>query len=239
MRPDNCLNSDISDGVICMKCYKEVTFQNKHGKKYANQAYIDSCMSLLSHTLHSSYPNTDLKHGFALSAWNGFGPCHTPPHQQVEGEDVNISYSRELYYLGCSLTSVKEAAIRPITPLISIIKLNNGGIVGSKGNTSCVWQQSKLNMILPNLPSLCNYIIVTCPIAQNSANANSNSGLRAEFHLLQESKDRTYVTTSKTDKPQGTEALSYIAQKSIQAWPEDGDIATDFSMMVVAESDDG
>lgn len=68
---------------------------------------------------------------------------------------------------------------------------------------------------------------------------NSNSGLRAEFHLLQESKDRTYVTTSKTDKPQGTEALSYIAQKPIQAWPEDSDIATDFPMMVVAESDDG
>lgn len=42
MKPDDCLNSDVSDAVICMKCYNEVTSQNKHGNKYANQTRIDS-----------------------------------------------------------------------------------------------------------------------------------------------------------------------------------------------------
>ena len=30
-----------------------------------------------------------------------------------------------------------------------------------------------------------------------------------------------------------------ISPENLQAWPEDGDIATDFPMMVVAESEDG
>ena len=30
-----------------------------------------------------------------------------------------------------------------------------------------------------------------------------------------------------------------ISQENLQAWPEDGDIATDFPMMVLTESEDG
>ena len=188
----------------------------------------------LSHTIHSSHPNSDLNHGFALSARNGFGPCHTPP-QQVDGEDVNISYSRELYDLCCSLTPVEEAAIRPITPLISIIKLNNGGI-GSKGNTSCVWQQSKLNTILPNLPSQCNYIIVTRRIARNSANTNSNSGM-SSTRFNRAKIQRVLELLKLTNHPAWKDIL--ISPENLLAWPEDGDIAIDFPMIVVTESEDG
>ena len=52
------------------------------------------------------------------------------------------------------MTCIEEAAIRQITPLISIVKLAYGNI-GSKGNTTCMWNESKLSTILPNLPSKC------------------------------------------------------------------------------------
>ena len=65
-----------------------------------------------------------------------------------------------LFSLLSNLIAAEEAAIRQITPLISIVQLNHGNI-GCKGNTSCVWQKSKLNLILPNLPEECKFIIIT------------------------------------------------------------------------------
>jgi hypothetical protein len=228
MKANDTHNSHVSDAVLCMKCYDEVSYTNKDGKKYDYQPlHLFILVCAVSHPF-SSYPNTDLKHGFALSARNGFGPCHTPS-LQLDGEDLNIAYSRELYYLCCSLTPVEEAAIRPITPLITIIKLNNGGI-GSKGNTSCVWQQSKLNMILPNLPSQCNYIIVT------RANTNSNSGMsstrfkRAKIHRVIE---LLQLTQHKAWKDY------VLSEPNLLAWPEEGDIATNFPDMVITESENG
>ena len=58
-----------------------------------------------------------------------------------------------------SFTGAEEAAIRQISPLISIVRFPHGSL-GSKGNTTCVWQQSKLNLVLPNLPEECKFIII-------------------------------------------------------------------------------
>ena len=58
------------------------------------------------------------------------------------------------------MTCIKEAAIRQITPLISIVKLSYGNI-GSKGDTTCMWNDSKLSNILPNLPSKCQKFVLS------------------------------------------------------------------------------
>ena len=58
------------------------------------------------------------------------------------------------------MTCIEEAAIRQITPLISIVKLAFGNI-GSKENTTCMWNDSKLSNILPNLPSKCQYFVLS------------------------------------------------------------------------------
>ena len=65
----------------------------------------------------------------------------------------------ELHGLMKSFTGVEEAAMCQISPLISIVCFPHGSL-GSKGNTTCVWQQSKLNLILPNLPEECKFIII-------------------------------------------------------------------------------
>ena len=54
------------------------------------------------------------------------------------------------------MTCIEEATIRQITPLISIVKLSYGNIE-SKGNTTYMWNDSKLSNILPNLASKCQY----------------------------------------------------------------------------------
>ena len=55
---------------------------------------------------------------------------------------------------------IEEAVIRQITLLVSIIKLAHGNI-GSKGNTTCMYNQSKLCTILPNLPRTCQYFLLS------------------------------------------------------------------------------
>ena len=58
------------------------------------------------------------------------------------------------------MTWIEEASIRQITPLISIVKLAYGNI-RSKGNTTCMWNDSKLSNILPNLPNKCQYFFLS------------------------------------------------------------------------------
>ena len=58
------------------------------------------------------------------------------------------------------MTCIEEAAIRQFTPLISIVKLAYGNI-GSKGNTTYMWHESKLSTILPNLPSKCQHFVLS------------------------------------------------------------------------------
>ena len=124
-------NKKETNSVLCDDCHNEIKFNNIEDIKFAR------C--------------------FAFR--NGFGPVPYPPPQSPN-EDENFTIYRKLHSLMKSLTAAEEAAIRQITPLISIVRLTHGNI-GSKGNTGCVWQQSKLNLILPNLPEECKFIIIT------------------------------------------------------------------------------
>ena len=58
------------------------------------------------------------------------------------------------------MTCIEEAAIRKITPLISLVELVYGNI-GSKGNITCMWNESKRPTILPNLPSKYQYFVLS------------------------------------------------------------------------------
>lgn len=82
------------------------------------------------------------------------------PTYSLDCTDTNERIAVEIHSLLSQFIAAEEAAIRQITPLISITKLCMGNI-GSHGNTSCVWQTSKLNVILPNLPRDCKQILST------------------------------------------------------------------------------
>ena len=126
----NC-NKNEPNAVLCTNCYNKV-----HSKNIE-----------------------ELEYGRVHSQRNGFGPVPIPPPIE-NNEDVNMTRYCRLFFLLSNLTAAEKTAIRQITPLISIVRLNHGNI-GCKGNTSCVWQKSKLNLILPNLPEECKFIIIT------------------------------------------------------------------------------
>ena len=93
----------------------------------------------------------------SFSARNGFGPVPVPTIN--DSMNQNIQNWVELDNLLKNMTAAEEAAIRQISPLICIKSLR-GGNIAAKGNTDCVWQQSILNAILPNLPAEVKYIII-------------------------------------------------------------------------------
>ena len=55
----------------------------------------------------------------------------------MNATDRNVSISIELKHILSSMSSIEEAVIRQITPLVSIVKLAHGNI-GSKSNTTCM-----------------------------------------------------------------------------------------------------
>jgi hypothetical protein len=60
-----------------------------------------------------------------FSQCNGFGPIANVSTDLFDNtEDIHITKARELHYLLDSFTSVEEAAIQQITPLISILCLS-------------------------------------------------------------------------------------------------------------------
>ena len=121
--------------------------------------------------------------GRKLSFRNGFGKViyynekdyidKLPPSIR---DDPNVMLCHELHYLITDITLAEEAAIRQITPLISIVRLTHGNIA-TKGTTHCVWQQSKLNTVLPNLPSECCYVLIKWK--SNKKDKNKESSLKS------------------------------------------------------------
>ena len=58
------------------------------------------------------------------------------------------------------MSYIEEAAINQITPLVSIVNSSHGNI-SAKGNTTYIWNQSKLCSILTNLSSICKYLLLS------------------------------------------------------------------------------
>ena len=98
---------------------------------------------------------------------------------------------------------MEEEAIRQVTPLISILRLSHGNI-GSEVNTRFVWKKLKLNIIVPDIPSECNFII----IHRHKRNSNkSDSRLRStkfQCYNIQRVLDLLSQTISGVRKPTQT-----------------------------------
>jgi hypothetical protein len=93
-----------------------------------------------------------------------------PPQTNMKSD--HITKACELPNLLCNFTAAEKAAIRQITPTLSIVRLSQGSLA-SKGNTSCVWHKSRLTRILPNLPAECKFIVV-----KRISNNNSHSSIK-------------------------------------------------------------
>ena len=168
----------------------------------------------------------DLQFARSFSTRNGFGPTHVMNPTPIENNhNANFEKCRRLHELMQSLTAAEEAAIRQITPLISIVRLDHGNLA-TKGNTSCVWQQSKLNLILPNLPTECKFVILTRR-QRSHGNANNQSQLKStkfKRAKIQEALELLSCTVEGVWKTTPRYQLQ-ISQERLQQWPPEGDLA--------------
>ena len=84
---------------------------------------------------------------------NGFGliMSYIEPPNSLTIYDTYVLVDIILQVLMISLTLVEESTIDKITHILHIVKLTHDNY-GTTGNTSLVWQKSKLNIMLPNLP---------------------------------------------------------------------------------------
>ena len=99
----------------------------------------------------------DLSLSRTFSHRNQLSPSFT---YQINATDRNISIAIELKHILSSISCIEEATIRNITSLVSIVKLAHGNI-SLKGNTIYMWNHSKLCTLLLNLPSTCQYFILS------------------------------------------------------------------------------
>jgi hypothetical protein len=162
---------------------------------------------------------------------NGFGGTpRVPPLQDVD--DIvthNIEKARELYNLLSTFTAAEEAAIRQITPLISIVKLKEGNI-GAKGNTHLVWQQSKLQLILPNLPHECKFVILKRGNSTSNGQGTNNRRMSQiksttfERHKIARALELLLETVPDVWKTTETYSIT-VSQARLDMWPVRGDLA--------------
>ncbi|KAL7537702.1 hypothetical protein ACHAXR_008006, partial [Thalassiosira sp. AJA248-18] len=191
--------------AVCAKCYYEVKPDN-----------VEMEMDL----------------GYKFSERNGYGTVPSVPCLELlpATTDANVRRSVQLHELLSSFTPVEEAAIRRITPLASIVKLAHGNI-GTKGNISCVWQQSSLGTVLPNLPQDCRFIVIVRQQG-TSSQLKSTKFNRAKIQLALQLLKET-----------GLEAWSdiEISEHNLNQWPESGDLCDHLSQqlnLVVLERDE-
>ena len=151
-----------------------------------------------------------------MSSRNGFGPVPIPPAMD-ECRSEMVRVWRIIYDLVNNLTGAEEAAIRQIAPLISIVSLCNGNIT-SRGNTSCVYQKSRLSKILPNLPSECRYIVIRR--RQRSRGNNNNYSLK-ETKFNRDKIEMVLRLLKRTCEP-WTDIT--VSNKRLQRWPLHGDL---------------
>ena len=101
-----------------------------------------------------------------FSLRNGYGPVpeYKKEYPTLSNIPSNTSdkvlLSVKLHHLLDSLTAAEEAAVRRITPLLKLYRLTHGNM-GVRGNVHCVWVNSTLGKVLPNLPEECKLIVVT------------------------------------------------------------------------------
>ena len=110
--------------------------------------------------------------------------------------------------------------------MLSIVRLAHGNI-GSNGNTSCVWQQSKIHTVLPNLPSQCKFIVIT----RSQKNSSRMKSTRFRRDRIERALNLLRAT--------GHEAWDIqIDQSNLDAWPAEGDLCELNSNLIILERDE-
>jgi hypothetical protein len=219
--PSEFLGLTEPNAIICNKCYRnELTSSQVSAGGMPQSPVFQICMDTAAHDSHFHYfiflTTTELSLGYKFSQRNGFGPVPTMPPLS-DHESRHFVVARELQELLSTFTSAEEAAIRQIVPMISIVRLSQGNI-GAKGNTSCVWQDSKLNLILPNLPEECQFIV----IQRQRQNGSAAAGNRMKSTKFKKARIlRALILLKET----GLDVWNIeISEENLNRWPEEGDI---------------
>jgi hypothetical protein len=240
LHPKQFFNDSQPNAWICNTCYQDHTADQIKAQGMLSRQ-LQSCPYLLltllftnSFSLYVFIPNIGLEMGLTFSQRNGMGPIPIYPQCQPN-EPSQFSDARRLQFLMRDMTLVEEYAIRRIAPMMSIVRLKQGNLA-SRGNTSCVYQKSRLQSILPNLPHECKYIIVKRKSRSNNS-INAGPGLKStkfRRHVIHE----VLVLLKKTRLRAWADIE--ISLTNLEAWPEQGDILTmDLDINVTEVDDDG
>ena len=159
----------------------------------------------------------DLSLSRTFSQRNQFGISST---YRINATDRNVSIAIELKHMLSSISCIEKATIRQITPLTSIVKLVHGNI-GSKGNTPCMWNQSKLCTILPNLPSICQYFVLSYE-AKNKSKISLKS-TKFERIKMQRCLKLLLFTVEGVWKEKNDSKID-LSHDNLEKWLEHGDI---------------
>jgi hypothetical protein len=150
-------------------------------------------------------------------------------------EPSQLTDARSLQTLMENMTLAEEQAISRIVPMLKIVSLKQGNLA-SRGNTTCVFQKSKLHTVLPNLPRECKYIIVKRKSRCNNTN-NAHPGLKSTKFRRQVIADVLRLLKKTGLTPW---ANIEISQDRLDAWPEEGDLLTmDLDINVTEVDEDG
>ena len=181
-------------------------YTNNHNRKITALTKVRLCQNCSAD--YNTAATATMELGRRFSARNGYGPIPTA----VRGDAMF-----ELHTLLDSFTAAEEAAIRMITPCISLVRLRYGNL-GTKGNTTCLTQESKLNKIMPNLPSECKII--------NIQRFKMKDGVKVELKPYQFKKARILRGLEMLI---GTKAAPWneiqISTERLEQWPEEGNLA--------------
>ena len=108
--------------------------------------------------------------------------------------------------------------------MLTITKLTQGNI-GSKGNTSCVFIDSRLATLLPNLPLECKYIII-----QRTGNDGGTKCMKYTRARI----ERALTLLCYTQHPAWSDIQ--IDQEKLSQWEVNGDLASDVHCLTVLPS---
>ena len=200
--PSAVLGTHAPNAPLYDACKKEIPIRNENK--------ISMVYTLSSHNGYGTipYPHTPTN-PFDMSA---------PPPLPAIITDINILWNYP-HKLCKEVTPAEEEAIQQVIHLVSIIRYKNGGI-STKGNTSCVWQTSKLKQLLPNITCDCRIIYIHYK-AQMNQSANQPTNLKyMHFHrMVIEILLQYFVDTGHELYRDLTIELNHLEQ-----WPTEGNL---------------
>jgi hypothetical protein len=114
-----------------------------------------------------------------------------------------------------SYSLTEEWSIKQITSFVSVVHLQNS--IGSRGSTSCIWNNSKLALLLPNLPVEMRIIVVTYHTRGCTSNNEPSSTKSYQFLHCKIERDLYLMDQTKLPKWQGK-----VCPERLSSRPEEG-----------------